>query len=376
MSLARKRKKATRDDGYLKTLMSQLSVIPPATRRVCYPIMNALVCTKPGQFVRLQIKKPELTTGNAILRIKQIGICGTDLHAFDGTQPYFSYPRILGHELAAELVEADGAPGFSPGEAVTVIPYFNCSQCIACRSGKPNCCTQLRVAGVHIDGGMVEYLSVPSYSLIHGVGLGYDELALVEPLAIGIHGVRRADVQPGEFVLVVGAGPIGLGVMAFAQFAGATVIALDLNETRLTFCRDRLGVPYAINASAADVTEQLRGITNGDMPTVVIDATGSLRAINTAFAYLAHGGCYVLVGLQKGNITFSHPEFHKREATLMSSRNATRADFDRVIATMKSGLIDPTAYITHRVGFDQVSDEFAGWLDPANGVIKAMVTMT
>lgn len=337
--------------------------------------MNALVCTTPGQFAYQQAEKPTLTPGRAILRIKQIGICGTDLHAFEGTQPYFSYPRILGHEMAADLIEADDAPGFEPGEAVTVIPYFHCGHCIACRSGKSNCCQQLRVAGIHIDGGMVEYLSVPSHSLVHSEGLGYDELALVEPLAIGAHGVRRAGVQAGEFVLVVGAGPIGLGVMAFARLAGATVIALDLNEARLAFCREHLGVPHTINASAPNVVEQVRDITNGDMPTVVIDATGSLRAINTAFAYLAHGGRYVLVGLQKGAISFSHPEFHKREATLMSSRNATRADFDQVMASMKKGLVDPTTYITHRVDFDRVSDAFASWLDPATGVIKAMVTM-
>lgn len=338
-------------------------------------MMNALVCTTPGQFAYQQVRKPDLTPGNAILKVRQIGICGTDLHAFEGTQPYFSYPRILGHELATELVEADGAPGFSPGEAVTFIPYFNCGHCIACRSGKPNCCVQLRVAGVHIDGGMVEYLSVPSHSLVHGEGLGYDELALVEPLAIGAHGVRRAAVRAGEFVLVVGAGPIGLGIMEFARLAGTTVIALDLNETRLGFCREKLGVRYTINALAADVPKQLRDITNGDMPTVVIDATGNLKAINTAFAYLAHGGRYVLVGLQKGDISVSHPEFHKREAALMSSRNATRADFELVIDSMKKGLVNPTTYITHRVDFGQVSDEFAGWLDPANGVIKAMVMM-
>lgn len=337
--------------------------------------MNTLVCTTPGQFAYQQAEKPELTPGSAILKIKQIGICGTDLHAFEGTQPYFSYPRILGHELAADLIEADDAPGFKPGEAVTIIPYFNCGHCIACRSGKPNCCAQLRVAGVHIDGGLVEYLSVPSHSLVHSNGLSYDELALVEPLSIGAHGVRRAGVQAGEFVLVVGAGPIGLGAMAFARLAGATVIALDLNEARLAFCREQLGVPHTINASAPDVVEQLRDITNGDMPTVVIDATGSLRAINTAFAYLAHGGRYVLVGLQKGDVSFSHPEFHKREATLMSSRNATRADFDQVMASMKKGLVDPTTYITHRVDFDRVGDAFASWLDPATGVIKAMVTI-
>jgi 2-desacetyl-2-hydroxyethyl bacteriochlorophyllide A dehydrogenase len=337
--------------------------------------MKTLVCTTPGQFEYQLGQMPALTPGNAIIKIKRIGICGTDLHAFEGTQPFFAYPRILGHELAGELVDFDNAPGFTKGETVTFIPYFYCGTCIACRSGKQNCCADIKVFGVHIDGGMAEYVSVPSYSLIHGEGLSEDELALVEPLAIGAHGVRRADVQPGEFVLVVGAGPIGLGIMEFARIAGANVIAMDINENRLDFCKNKLKVHHTINAATENVDEALRSITNNDYPTVVIDATGSLRAISNAFQYMAHGARYVLVGLQKGEISFSHPEFHKREATLMSSRNATRADFEHVIASMKKGLVDPTNYITHRVGFDEVKNEFAGWLDPANGVIKAMVSM-
>lgn len=337
--------------------------------------MKTLVCTTPGQFAYRQSVKPTLTPGRAILRINRIGICGTDLHAYEGTQPFFNYPRILGHELAGELVEADGAPDFSPGEIVTLIPYFNCGTCIACRSGKPNCCTNLQVSGVHIDGGMVEYLSVPSYALVHGEGLSVDDLALVEPLAIGAHGVRRAAIQPGEFVLVIGAGPIGLGSMEFARIAGGNVIAMDINAGRLAFCQHKLQVTHTVNALDSDVTEQLRTITNGDMPTVLIDATGSLRAINNSFQYMAHGARYILVGLQKGDICFSHPEFHKREATLMSSRNATRQDFEHVIACMKKGLVNPTTYITHRVPFGQVGDTFASWLDPANGVIKAMVEL-
>lgn len=337
--------------------------------------MRTLVCANPGNLAYHQVEKPVLTKGNTILRIKRIGICGTDLHAFEGTQPYFNYPRVLGHELAGEIVECDGASGFSTGETVTFIPYFNCGNCIACRSAKPNCCTGIRVSGVHIDGGMAEYLSVPSYSLVHGKGLSVDSLALIEPLAIGAHGIGRAGVQEGEFVLVVGAGPIGLGIMEFARIAGGKVIAMDINEARLGFCRDKLKVPHTVNALAADVTEQLRSITKDDMPTVVIDATGSLKAINNAFPYLAHGGRYVLVGLQKGDIGFSHPEFHKREATLMSSRNATRQDFEHVIAAMKTGLVDPTTYITHRVAFEGLKDEFESWLNPANGVIKAMVAM-
>jgi threonine dehydrogenase-like Zn-dependent dehydrogenase len=281
----------------------------------------------------------------------------------------------LGHELAGELVEFDNAPGFAIGEAVSFIPYFNCGECIACRRGKPNCCTKMQVCGVHVDGGMVEYLSVPSSSLLHGEGLSFDELALVEPLAIGAHGVRRAAVEPGEFVLVIGAGPIGLGTMEFARIAGAQVIALDINEQRLQFCKDKLKITHTVNALSADVNEQLMKITNGDMPTVVIDATGSLKAINNAFQYMAHGARYVLIGLQKVDISFSHPEFHKREGTLMSSRNATRQDFEHVITNMKNGEVKPATYITHRVRFEQVKEEFEGWLNPANGVIKAMVEM-
>jgi threonine dehydrogenase-like Zn-dependent dehydrogenase len=222
---------------------------------------------------------------------------------------------------------------------------------------------------------MVEYLSVPSYSLVHGDGLDVDSLALIEPLAIGAHGVRRAGIQEGEFVLVVGAGPIGLGTMEFARIAGAQVIALDLVDSRLQFCKDKLKVPFTINGSNSNVVEQLKEITNADMPTVVIDATGSRVAINGAFNFMAHGGQYVLIGLQKEMISFSHPEFHKREGTLMSSRNATRQDFEHVISSIKKGSINPTTYITHRVVFNQVKDQFASWLDPANGVIKAMVEM-
>ncbi len=337
--------------------------------------MKILTCTEPGQFAYGTAEMPELKPGNAIIKIKRIGICGTDLHAFEGTQPFFNYPRILGHELAGELIDFDHAPGFTKGEAVTFIPYFNCGHCIACRSGKPNCCTQIQVCGVHIDGGMAEYLSVPSRLLVHGEGLSFDELALVEPLAIGAHGVRRADVQPDEFVLVVGAGPIGLGTMEFARIAGGKVIALDINENRLNFCKEKLSIKHTVNAASANVLEQLQEITNGDMPTVVIDATGSQKAITNAFQYMAHGARFVLIGLQKGEISFSHPEFHKREATLMSSRNATRADFEHVISSMKKGLLDPKTYITHRVDFEEVKDQFESWLDPKNGVIKAMVSI-
>ena len=332
--------------------------------------MKILTCTSPGHFEYRTGKPPDLEKGHAIIKVKRIGICGTDLHAFEGTQPYFTYPRILGHELSGELVDCDGVEGFRKGEIVTFIPYFYCGKCIACRSGRTNCCAQLKVCGVHVDGGMVEYLSVPSYSLVHGEALSEDALALIEPLSIGAHAVQRAAVQPGEFVLVIGAGPIGLGVMEFARLAGGQVIAMDINPQRLNFCKSK--AQHCLLAGP-DALENLRGITSNDMPAVVIDATGSQKAINNAFQYMAHSARFILVGLQKENITFSHPEFHKREGTLMSSRNATRKDFVNVIDSLKSKKIDATTFITHRVSFDRVKDEFPGWLEPAAGVIKAMV---
>ena len=337
--------------------------------------MRALVLEQPGIFQYKNIAAPAMQPGHALLNIKRIGICGTDLHAFEGTQPYFNYPRILGHELAAELVDADGADDFLPGELVTVIPYFNCGNCIACRNGKPNCCSSIKVCGVHVDGGMVDQLLVPTGALLHGQGLQPDALALLEPLAIGAHGIARAAVQPGEVVLVMGAGPIGIAAITFAQVSGTTVIVLDVNEQRLKFCTEQLHVAYAINAKDNDAAAQVSSITNGDMPTVVIDCTGNQAAINNGLHYLAHGGRYVLIGLQKGDLVFSHPEFHKRETTLMSSRNATRNDFMHVMQCIRKGLVNPEALITHRLAFDRLKDNFELLSDPANHTIKAMVYM-
>ncbi|MDV3307837.1 MAG: zinc-binding alcohol dehydrogenase family protein [Cyclobacteriaceae bacterium] len=335
--------------------------------------MEALICESPGTLRYGTRNAPLAGEYEALLRVRRIGICGTDLHAFEGTQPYFTYPRILGHELAAEIVEVNGTSEFKAGDIVTFLPYFSCGHCVACRQGKTNCCVDLKVCGVHVDGGMADYLVVPTENLVASRGIGIDALALVEPLAIGAHGVDRAGIKSGEFVLVIGAGPIGMGTMQFAGLAGAEVIALDLDERRLAFCRERLGIHHTITASE-DVPARLRVITGGDMPAVVIDATGNLNAIQEGFQYMSHGGRYVLIGLQKGNIAFSHPEFHKREGTLMSSRNATRRDFDRVIRAISEGKVDPEAYITHRVTFAAAGEAFPSWLDRKSGVIKAMVT--
>jgi 2-desacetyl-2-hydroxyethyl bacteriochlorophyllide A dehydrogenase len=312
-------------------------------------------CTQPGTFELQQTEMPTRLAGFSLLRVRGIGICGTDIHAFAGNQPFFEYPRILGHELAAEVVESER---FSSGELVTIMPYFNCQICSACMQGKTNCCEKIQVFGVHIDGGMREYIAVEDRFILPGNGLSADELALVEPLSIAAHGVRRGKIQAGERVLVMGAGPIGLFTILMAKIQGAQVEVVEPNAARLAFCMDKLGV------SAASQTSY----------DTVIDATGNRAAIESGFAKIAHGGQYVLIGLQKEAISFIHPEFHKREATLMSSRNATREDFLYVMDLLRTKRINASDFISHHIEWAEVDSVFPTIHLPEMGVIKGVVS--
>ncbi|MBM7569986.1 zinc-binding alcohol dehydrogenase family protein [Aquibacillus albus] len=337
--------------------------------------MKGVTCVEPNLFKRVELEQPKAESGNAIVSIKRIGICGTDLHAYKGNQPFFQYPRVLGHELAGEIESIEeNSQGLEKGDQVTIIPYLECGECRACRIGKTNCCTQMKVLGVHVDGGMREKISVPYDHLIKTKGMSLDETAVVEPLSIGAHAVRRSGIQKGEFALVIGAGPIGLGVMAFAKQQGAKVIAMDIDEKRLEFCRNWVKVDHIVNALKSP-TENLNEITDGDMPSVVFDATGNKQSMQHSFDYPANGGKLIFVGLVKSDITFFDPDFHSKELTLMSSRNATKEDFFHVIQSIKNGDIDVNEYITHRANFDQVIEQFESWLKPESNVVKAMVEL-
>ena len=336
--------------------------------------MRILTCLKPGEFTYSDTPAPELKSGHAMVKVKRIGICGTDLHAFEGTQPFFNYPRVLGHELAGEIFGIENHANYKVGDQVSIIPYFSCGTCFACTQGKTNCCTTLNVFGVHSDGGMSEFISIPIDSLFKDPSLNLDALALLEPLAIGAHGIKRAQIKPNEFVLIVGAGPIGLGAAAMASLAGAQVIIQDVNQNRLDFAKEKLHIPFSINPNQEDAFIALKEITRGNMPRVVIDATGYKKAMEQSFQYISHGGTYVLIGLQLDEISFSHPEFHKREATLMSSRNATREDFQWVADSIGQQKLDPTLFISHRIAFDDVAAQFPDLINPSLGVIKAMVS--
>jgi 2-desacetyl-2-hydroxyethyl bacteriochlorophyllide A dehydrogenase len=336
--------------------------------------MRTIRLEEPGRFIMLELPEPGRPgPGEALVQIRRIGICGTDLHAFRGRQPFFTYPRILGHELGV-VVEAVGPNerGIAVGDQCSVEPYLNCGKCVACRRGKTNCCTTLHVLGVHTDGGMRERLIVPIEMLHKSTRLTLDQLALVETLGIGAHAVDRGQLERGETVLVIGAGPIGLSVIQFAKIAGARIIVLDVNEARLEFCRRQLGVDHTVDANG-HVVEKLSALTSGDLPTVVFDATGNPQSMMSSFDFVANGGKLVFVGLFQGDVTFHDPNFHRREMTLLSSRNSTSRDFTRIIRLIEEGVVDTTPWITHRSPFDTMIAQFPSWLEPANRVIKSMV---
>lgn len=334
--------------------------------------MKTIILEQPGLLCVGEKDEPEaLAPGEALVRVHRVGVCGTDFHAFRGRQPFFTYPRILGHELGVEVVSVGpGVEDIRAGDRCAVEPYLNCGQCIACRRGKTNCCVDLKVLGVHVDGGMQSFIVVPAHKLHPSEKLSLEQLALVETLGIGAHAVARAHIQPREGVIVVGAGPIGLSVIEFARIAGAELTVLDVNEQRLRFCRDQLGVERTI-LTGANILEDLK--RRGDLPTLVFDATGNSTSMMQSFNFVANGGRLVFVGLFQGEVTFSDPDFHRREMTLLSSRNSTAEDFKRIIQLMEVGRIDTAPWITHRTLSGNLPDELPRWLEPESGVIKGMV---
>jgi len=334
--------------------------------------MDVVVCSEPRALKLEQRPKPVRGEGEVLVRIRRIGVCGTDMHIFTGDQPYLSYPRVMGHELAGEVEEAPEGSGLGPGDPVYIIPYIACGSCVACRKGKPNCCTKIGVLGVHRDGGLAQYLSVPQNYVKKADGITLDQAAMAEFLAIGAHAVRRANVERGQKILVVGAGPIGIAVALFSKLRGARVTALDGRADRLEFCRDTVGVE-AIVSLGDSTRDELERLTDGEFFDVVFDATGSPKAMEAGFAYVAHGGTYVLVSIVSADIRFSDPEFHKREMTLMGSRNATAEDFETVVQAMRDGLVPTAALHTHDAPLADLPKTFPVWLEPSAGVIKAIV---
>lgn len=338
--------------------------------------MKAILLRQPGHFEQINVEEPPRPgPGEALVAVHRVGICGTDISGYLGKMPFYSYPRIPGHELGVEVVAV--GPGVSDvrlGDRCSVEPYLNCEHCFACRRGGGNCCESLQVLGVHTDGGLRPRFLVPARKLHPSAKLALDQLALVETLGIGCHAVDRGGPRAGENVLVVGAGPIGLAVIEFVKLTGARLIVLDLNQRRLDFCKEQMGVDRVVRSQGAEADlKALQDLTDGALPSIVFDATGNTASMCRSFHYVSHTGRLVFVGIVTDEVRFPDPLLHRREMTVFASRNALPGDFRRIIGLIEAGRIDTRPWITHRTPFDEMIDNFPAYTKPETGVIKAMV---
>jgi 2-desacetyl-2-hydroxyethyl bacteriochlorophyllide A dehydrogenase len=333
--------------------------------------MDALICVEPGRLQMTQRPVPPSMPGYALVRPRRVGLCGTDYHIFQGKHPFLEYPRVMGHELAVEIAEAPAQSSLSAGEICVVNPYISCGQCVACLAGKPNCCVGISVLGVHRDGGLAGLLSVPPGNLIPAQGLTLDECAIVEFLAIGAHAVRRGAVTSRDKVLVVGAGPIGLGVALFALLSGANVSVFDRDAERGAAAQSIMAITAIPAERSSPQTAGALDLVGGF--DVVFDATGNQAAMERSFDFVAHGGRFVLVGVVKGAISFMDPDFHRKEMTLFASRNATSEDFDRVIVAIRNGAVPVGRLITHRASLEDALRNIPVWASQKTGLIKALI---
>ena len=340
--------------------------------------MQAIQFTAPKEITIVDLPEPiSPGPGEALVRTHRMGICGTDLSCYLGKFPFFAYPRTPGHELGLEVVAvASDVTNVKPGDKCSLEPYVNDPESVTSRKGSQNCCPSVQVIGVHNNGGLRKgVFAVPARKLHPGNDLTYDQLALVETLAIGYHAVQRGNPQPGETVLVIGAGPIGLACLEFLKLMDVKTVVMDMVQSRLDFCQENLGIKHAIQFKTDDShLAELEILTDGKLADVVIDATGSPKSMSTCFSYAAFTGRVVYVGITTSDLTFPHAAvFHRRELTLLASRNAMPEDFEKIIQLIRERKIDTDLWITHRITFDQVITEFDQFTDPALGAIKAII---
>lgn len=341
--------------------------------------MKALQLAEPKVFKRIDAPEPAKPgRGEALIRTSRMGICGTDVSCYLGKFPFFDYPRIPGHELGVEVLQVgEEVFNVSPGDRCSVEPYLNCGECHACSKGQGNCCEDLKVFGVMMDGGLCERSIIRADKLHPSDKLSYEQLALVETLAIGCHASDRGNPRSGEHALVIGAGPIGLSTIEFNRLTGADVTVMDMSEERLEFCRKTYGINNLVQFKGdGSELEKCREITGGNLFDVVTDATGNPQSMSEALQYVAHTGNLVYVGITTEKISFVHPSLHRKEINLLASRNALPADFPRIIELIENGTIDTDPWITHRLNFDEVSDRFESLIRQDSGVLKAIIEVT
>ncbi|MDR1061106.1 MAG: alcohol dehydrogenase catalytic domain-containing protein [Clostridiales bacterium] len=315
--------------------------------------MITVYLQSPGQIGLREAPEPTPGPGQALLRVRAAGVCGSDIGAFRGANPLVKYPRVLGHELACEVVSVPGDPeqnprGFRPGDAVAVDPYLFCGRCYPCSIGRTNCCEALRVLGVHVDGGMAEYFAHPADMLIRlPPGLDWVRAALAEPLAIALHGLRRASLKAGERIAISGAGPIGLLAAMASIRAGAVPIMIDPLESRLQAAQ-ALGVRHALRPGPG-LAGEIAAITGGRMAEAVMEASGAAQAVAASLEIASHAGRVVLTGWPKAAITLDTAIITRKELTVSGARTSGASELGEALSIIAGGEADVSALLTRVV---------------------------
>ncbi len=337
--------------------------------------MTSIRLTEPGRFEIIETGPPNPPgPKEALIRVEHVGLCGTDIHAFHGRQPFFSYPRILGHELGV-VVEKTGSEvtAVSPGDRCAVEPYLARPGDRAFARGKTNCSASTQCLGVHVDGGMRPRILMPAEKL-HASGiLDTRALALTEMLCIGCHAVERARLLGDELVAVVGLGPIGLAAAQFAILKGAKVVLIDVAEERLQMARRIFPEAILLKSEVGVPIGDKWKVELGEFPEVVFECTGNAKSMEKSIELPDYGGRIILVGLCLEDIAFNDPSFHKRELSIISSRNATARNFKEVISQLESGSIHPDRWITHECKAVEFPNVVNDWLQPDSGLLKGMI---
>ena len=334
--------------------------------------MKAIVISKPNEIEIREVPMPEVKEGEALLKVKYVGICGADLASYTGNQPFTSYPRIPGHEFSAEIVEIpENDKGLKAGDIVTCNPYFNCTECYSCQRGFVNCCTDNQTMGVQRDGAFCEYIAMPVERIYKGKGLSAKELALIEPFSISQHAVSRAQIKDTDNVLVIGAGPIGLFALLAAKQKCNKIAVADILDNRLSLATE-YGADAVVNTKEKSLGEFTAEFTNGNGFDVCIEACGAPETFLGCIESAAFAGNIILIGNGKRETTFNHSVLLKKELNVHGSRNALKDDFINNIDLVASGKADVMKMVSGVYDMENAIDAFEA-LKNNNGTLAKLL---
>ena len=335
--------------------------------------MKAVYISEPNKIDIRELPMPEVKDGEALLRLKYVGICGADVASYTGNQPFTTYPRIPGHEFSAEIIEIpENNLGLKKGMVVTANPYFNCGSCYSCQRGFVNCCTDNQTMGVQRDGAFCEFVAMPMERIYDGMGLNAKELALIEPFTISRHAVSRTEIKSTDKVLVIGAGPIGLFALICAKLTGARVYIADILDKRLEVAKE-YGADGVINSTVTPIKEATESITLGAGFDVVIEACGLSQTFLDSIENVCFAGKLILIGNGKKDTTFNHSIILKKEINIFGSRNSYKKDFTDLISIVKKGEIDLMKMISGIYPIEKADEAFKALANNNGSLAKILV---